>query len=114
MNEKRYDHSSAKKRFPYYCLIKFPVSDHFFNVILSLDLYVIQLISARKARQASLFYAKIRKWPRFNAEMMPELTLNNQYKMREALTALLKAHIRQVILFADQKDLAAIMNEVIQ
>ena len=61
-----------------------------------------------------MFFAKVRKWPRYNAEMMPELPLNNQYKVREALTALLKAHIKQVVLFADQKDLATIMNEVTQ
>lgn len=75
---------------------------------------LLNLISARKARQASLFFATVRKWPRYNAEMMPELPLNNQYKVREALTALLKAHIKQVVLFADQKDLATIMNEVTQ
>ena len=68
--------------------------------------------SARKSRQASVFYASARKWTQYNAEMMPELPLDNTYKLREALTALLKSHIKQVILFSDQRDLTKIMNEV--
>lgn len=74
--------------------------------------FTLILISARKSRQASVFYAAARKWPQYNAEMMPELPLDNKYKLREALTALLKSHMKQVILFSDQKDLTNIMNEV--
>lgn len=44
--------------------------------------------------------------------MMPELLLDNRYKLREALTALLKSHIKHVILFSDERDLTKIMNEV--
>ena len=69
-------------------------------------------ISARKSRQASVFYASARKWAQYDAEMMPELPLNNKNKLRVALTALLKSHIKQVILFSDQGDLTKIMNEV--
>lgn len=68
--------------------------------------------SARKSRQASFFFAEARKWPRYNAEMMPELPLNDTKKTREALTALLKSHIKQVVLFCNEKDLVYIMNEV--
>ena len=82
------------------------------NLSCSLSMVVCFFFSARKSRQASLFFAKVRKWPRFNAEMMPELPLHDRYKVREALTALLKSHIKQVILFCDQKDLPEIMNEV--
>ena len=74
--------------------------------------FAIISISARKSRQASVFYALARKWTQYNAEMMPELSLDNEYKLREALSSLLKSHIKQVILFSDQKDLTKIMNEV--
>lgn len=59
-----------------------------------------------------MFYSEARKWPEYNAEMMPELPLDDKYKLREALTALLKSHIKQVILFSDQNELTRIMNEV--
>ena len=74
--------------------------------------FFVMSISARKSRQASVFYASARKWAQYDAEMMPELPLNNKNKLRVALTALLKSHIKQVILFSDQGDLTKIMNEV--
>ena len=67
---------------------------------------------ARKSRLASTFFAEARKWPRYKAQMMPELLLHEKKKLRESLTTLLKSHIKQVILFCDHKDLVTIMNEV--
>ena len=61
---------------------------------------------------ASTFFAEARKWPRYKAQMMPELLLHEKKKLRESLTTLLKSHIKQVILFCDHKDLVTIMNEV--
>lgn len=69
-------------------------------------------ISARRTREASYFYAKARRWPRFNIEMIPELILTDRNQLRNPLTALRKSHIKEIILFCDHRDLADIMNEV--
>ncbi|XP_068747188.1 glutamate receptor 2-like isoform X2 [Montipora capricornis] len=82
-----------------------------------MDFYSFRQIAvvydARKSRQASIFFAEARKWPRYKAEMMPELLLHNRKKLRESLTTLLKSHIKQVVLFCDQTDLITIMNEAL-
>ncbi|KAK2574075.1 Glutamate receptor 2 [Acropora cervicornis] len=82
-----------------------------------MDFYSFQQIAvvydARKSRLASTFFAEARKWPRYKAQMMPELLLHEKKKLTESLTTLLKSHIKQVILFCDHKDLVTIMNEEI-
>ena len=67
---------------------------------------------ASRVREASHFYAKARRWPRFDIQMIPELILNDREQLRVSLRWLLKSHIKDIILFCDERDLAAIMNEV--
>ena len=69
-------------------------------------------ISARKTREAWYFFAKAQLWPRFSIEMIPELILTNKSQTRNALTALRKSHIKEIILFRDHRVLPDIMNEV--
>ena len=63
-------------------------------------------------REAFHFYATVRRWPRFDIQIIPELLLNNRKKLIESLKWLLKSHIKDIILFCGQKDLANILNEV--
>lgn len=63
-------------------------------------------------REASHFYATMRRWPRFDIHIIPELVLNDRRKLRESLKRILHSHIRDIVIFCDQRDLAHIMNEV--
>lgn len=63
-------------------------------------------------REASHFYATMRRWPRFDIHITPELVLNDRKKLRESLKRILHSHIRDIVIFCDQRDLAHIMNEV--
>lgn len=63
-------------------------------------------------REASHFYATMRRWPRFDIHIIPELVLNDRKKLRESLKRILHSHIRDIVIFCDQRDLAYIMNEV--
>ena len=90
---------------------------YFISVVQSLFIFSLKQtywfsFSGRKSRLASIFFAEARKWPRYKAQMMPELLLHDGKKLRESLTTLLKSHIKQVVLFCDHKDLITIMNEV--
>lgn len=84
----------------------------YFLYFINVQLYMLFPISARKTREASYFFAKARRWPRFNTEMIPELILTDRNQLRNPLTALSKSHIKEIILFCDHRDLADIMNEV--
>lgn len=44
--------------------------------------------------------------------MIPELITTDKSQTRNALTALRKSHIKDIILFCDHRDLTDIMNEV--
>lgn len=75
-------------------------------------IYHLYFVLAARVREASHFYAKARRWPRFDIQMIPELILNDRKQLRKSLTLLLKSHVKEIILFCDQRDLAGIMNEV--
>lgn len=68
---------------------------------------------ASRVREAFHFYATVRRWPRFDIQIIPELLLNNRKKLIESLKWLLKSHIKDIILFCGQKDLANILNEAL-
>ncbi|XP_073257568.1 glutamate receptor 2-like [Porites lutea] len=66
-----------------------------------------------RMREASHFYATMRRWPRFDIHIIPELVLNDRKKLRESLKRILHSHIRDIVIFCDQRDLAHIMNEAL-
>ncbi|XP_027060273.1 glutamate receptor ionotropic, kainate 2-like [Pocillopora damicornis] len=68
---------------------------------------------ARRVREASYFYAKAKRWPRFNIKMIPELILNDREKLHSSLTELFRSRIKEIILLCDQRDLYHIMNEAL-
>ena len=44
--------------------------------------------------------------------MIPELQLHDREELRRSLMSLRKSHIKDIVLFCDQRDLGTIMNEV--
>lgn len=70
------------------------------------------LFLARRVREASYFYAKAKRWPRFNIKMIPELILDDREQLHSSLTELFRSRIKEIILLCDQRDLYHIMNEV--
>ncbi|KAK2574078.1 Glutamate receptor 2 [Acropora cervicornis] len=90
------------------------VNQALFDVMDSFSFSKVAVVyDASRIKQASHFFAKARRWPRFDVYMIPELQLHDREELRRSLMSLRKSHIKDIVLFCDQRDLVTIMNEAL-
>ncbi|XP_068679822.1 glutamate receptor ionotropic, kainate 2-like isoform X2 [Montipora foliosa] len=90
------------------------VNQALFDVMDSFSFSKVAVVyDASRVKQASHFYAKARRWPRFDIHMIPELAVHDRGELGKSLTFLRKSLIKDIILFCDERDLVTIMNEAL-